>query len=436
MTHTTRVLASVGVFATAALVITGCSTDAGNGGGDGEKNDTLRYMSYWTEGEPTSDIMKEAFDAFTEETGIKVDVTWQGRDLPNVLTPLLTSSTPTVDMVDFGCAAVGSSLVPTGKAADLSSVLGEEVPGEGKTVEETLAADALATGQFDGSTYCLPFEMTSNFDIWYNAAEHPDWAENAPTTWSEFMDLVGETGEGSVALDGTIQPYATAWYINLAVSATGKGGLLEAAQDKTGKAFEAPEFLAAAEAAAELTETGAFTPGFEASKFPAIQQKWANNDASFILNGSWLPAEVAPYAAEGFEYSSFPFPALEKGDIQPMQIDTIGFSAIEGAAGVDNAKKFMAFFLQKGYQDKIGQIAVPARTDATVIDSLASVQAALANPDVVKIASNDGTGSAVPAWNQEVFDPLAQKLVLGELAPKDFISQLVQKQKEWYDLQG
>lgn len=435
MTHNTRVLASVGVFATAALVITGCSSDAGNGGGDAE-NDTLRYMSYWTEGEPTSDVMKEAFDAFTEETGIKVDVTWQGRDLPSVLTPLLTSSNPTVDMVDFGCAAVGSTLVSTQKAADLSSVLGEEVPGEGKTVEETLSADALATGQFDGSTYCMPFEMTSNFDIWYNAAEHPDLADDAPATWDEFMDLVGETGKGSVALDGTIQPYADAWFINLAVSATGKGGLLAAAQDKTGKAFEAPEFLAAAEAAYQLQETGAFTDGFAASKFPAIQQKWANNDAAFILNGSWLPAEVAPYAAEGFEYASFPFPALASGDIQPMQIDTIGFSAIEGSAGVDNAKKFMAFFLQKGYQDKIGQLAVPARTDAEVVDSLAGVQAALANPDVVKIAANDGYTSGIPGWGVEVFEPLAQKLVLGELAPKDFIAQLVEQQKAWYDLQG
>lgn len=436
MTHTTRVLASVGVFATAALVITGCSTDAGNGGGNGEKNDTLRYMSYWTEGEPTSDILQEAFDAFTEETGIKVDVTWQGRDLPSILTPLLTSSNPTIDMVDMGCSSVGSVLVDSKKSADLTSVLDAEVPGEGKTVEETLASDALSTGQFDGGTYCLPFEMTSNFDIWYNAAEHPELAENAPATWDEFMDLVGETGKGSVALDGTIQPYSNAWFINLAVSAVGKGGLLEAAQDETGKAFEAPEFLAAAEAAAQLQATGAFTDGFAASKFPAIQQKWANNDAAFILNGSWLPAEVAPYAAEGFEYSSFPFPALAEGDIQPMQIDTIGFSAIEGAAGVDNAKEFMAFFLQKGYQDKIGQIAVPARTDADVVDSLASVQAALANPDVVKIAANDGYGPAIAGWGPEVFEPLAQKLVLGELAPKDFISQLVQKQKEWYELQG
>ena len=216
MKHTTRVIASVGAVAAAALVVSGCSTDAGDGG---DSADTLRYMSYWTEGEPTSDIMKEAFAAFTEETGIEVDVTWQGRDLPNVLTPLLTSSNPTVDMVDFGCAGIGGSIVDAGKAADLTSVLELEVPGEDKTVEELLSADALATGQFDGTTYCLPFELTSNFDIWYNAAEHPDLGANVPTTWDDFMALVQETGKGSVALDGTIQPYADAWFINLAISA-------------------------------------------------------------------------------------------------------------------------------------------------------------------------------------------------------------------------
>lgn len=434
MKHTTRVIASVGAVAVAALVVSGCSTDAGDGGG--EKVDTLRYMSYWTEGEPTSDIMKEAFAAFTEETGIEVDVTWQGRDLPNVLTPLLTSSNPTVDMVDFGCAGIGATLVDSGKGADLTSVLGEKVPGEDKTVEETVSADALATGQFDGKTYCLPFELTSNFDLWYNAAEHPDLATDVPQTWDDFMALVEETGKGSVALDGTIQPYADAWFINLAISAAGKGGLFEAASDETGKAWEAPEFLAAAEAAAQLVEAGAFTDGFDSSKFPAIQQKWANNEASFILNGSWLPAEVAPYAAEGFEYDSFPFPAIDEDGIRPMQIDSIGFAAIEGSAGVDAAKQFMAFFLQKGYQDKIGQIAVPARTDADVVDSLASVQASLADPDVVKVAANDGYSSGIPGWGVEVFEPLAQKLVLGELAPKDFIAQLAEQQKSWYELQG
>lgn len=435
MKHTTRVIASVGAIAAAALVVSGCSTDSGDGGG-GEKVDTLRYMSYWTEGEPTSDIMKEAFAAFTEETGIEVDVTWQGRDLPSVITPLLTTSNPTIDMVDMGCAGVGSAIVEAGKGADLTDVLGAEVPGEGKTVEETLSADALATGQFEGKTYCLPFELTSNFDMWYNAAEHPDLADNIPVTWDEFMALVEQTGKGSVALDGTIQPYADAWFINLAISAVGKGGVLEAASDETGDAWKEPEFLAAAEAAAQLVEAGAFTDGFASSKFPAIQQKWANNEAAFILNGSWLPAEVAPYAAEGFEYASFPFPAIDEDGIRPMQIDSIGFTAIEGAAGVEAAKQFMAFFLQKGYQDKIGQIAVPARTDATVVDSLAGVQEALADPDVVKVAANDGYSSGIPGWGVEVFEPLAQKLVLGELAPKDFIAQLSQQQKDWYELQG
>lgn len=434
MTRTTRALAGAGAIAAVAIVISGCSTNTGNDGG--EANNTLRYLSNWTEGEPTAAIMQEAFDAFTEETGIEVEVTWQGRDVPNVLVPQLATSNPKIDMVDMACASVGDVLVSSGKAADLSSVLKDEVPGDdGATVEELLSPDAVATGQFDGTTNCLPFEITSNFDIWYNAAEHPDLADAPPATWEEFMQLVDEAGKGSVALDGTIASYTDAWYINLAVSGAGAGGLLEAASDETGEAFQAPEFLAAAEAVSELASTGAFTEGYAASKFPALQQKWANNDAAFILNGSWLPAEVAPYAAEGAEFRSFPFPALDEDAIQPMQIDSIGFAAIEGSAGSENAKKFMSFFLQKGYQDEIGQIAVPARTDAEVVESLSNVQAALASPDVVKIPANDGL-LAIPNWGGEVFSPLSQKLVFGELAPKDFIEQLVQKQKEWYEQQG
>src|SRR5690606_25045079 len=127
-----------------------------------------------------------------------------------------------------------------------------------------------------------------------------------------------------------------AWYLNLAVSAAGKGGVYEAAADKTGEAFKAPEFLRAAKAVKQLVDGGYFAEGYAASKFPAIQQKWANNEAQFILNGSWLPAEVAPYAATDFEYASMPFPAIEEGATRPMQIDSIGFAAIEGSANVEN----------------------------------------------------------------------------------------------------
>lgn len=434
MSRFTRKSAAVGVIAAAALIFSGCSS--GEGGGAGGDSNTLRYMSYWTDGEPTSDIMKEAFADFTEETGIDVEVTWQGRDLPEVLTPVLAASSPTVDMIDFGCAALNGQVSAFGKAADLSSVLDAEVPGADGTVKDIVSADALKTGVLDGTQYCLPFEMTSNFDIWVNNATNPGIADAPPETWDEFKALLDEAGPGSIALDGTIAPYAQAWYLNLAVSAAGAEGVLDAALDKTGEAFNDPAFLQAAEVVEDLVNEGHFADGYAASKFPAIQQKWANNDAQFLLNGSWIPAEVAPYAAEGFEYASFPFPAIDEDGVRPMQIDTIGFAAIEGAANTENAKKFMSFFLQSKYQDQIGQIAVPAVTDADIIDSLAYVQRALADESVVKIAANDGTAAAIPGWGQDVFDPLAQKLALGDISADDFISELVSKSKAFWDLQG
>ncbi|WP_368498151.1 ABC transporter substrate-binding protein [Herbiconiux sp. A18JL235] len=430
MIRKTRTLGVIATLGAGALVLSGCAT---NDGGGAAESKVLNYESYWTEGEPTAEILKEAAADFEESTGVTVNIQWKGRDLPATLAPLLSSSNPDVDIVDMACPSVQANLDATGNAADLSSVLEATIPGEEMTVGESMSEAVVATGQEDGRTFCLPYEVLSDSDFWFNAARFPDLVESPPTTWDEFDAILAEQGKGALALDGTIGGYAAYYFINFAVSAGGKGAYLEAAGDETGQSFiDDPVYLEAAKKVQELVDSGAFADGYTESKFPAIQQKWANDESDFLLVGSWIPSEVAPYAAEGFEYSSFPFPALAEGDARAMTLDSIGFGVLEKAPNVENAKKFIEFFAQKKYQDEIGQIAVPVRSDASVADNLASVQKALNDSDVVKIAYEDGAAAAYPTWAQDVGDPFTQKLVLGELSAEEFITQIAEASKNFW----
>ncbi len=50
-------------------------------GGDAATSDiTLTYWSMWNSTEPQAIAIQEAIDAYTAETGIKVEVQWNGRD--------------------------------------------------------------------------------------------------------------------------------------------------------------------------------------------------------------------------------------------------------------------------------------------------------------------------------------------------------------------
>ena len=57
----------------------------------------LTYWSMWNNTEPQAKVIKEAIDAYTAETGIKVNVEWKGRDLGTVLQSALEAG----EKIDF-----------------------------------------------------------------------------------------------------------------------------------------------------------------------------------------------------------------------------------------------------------------------------------------------------------------------------------------------
>src|SRR5690606_25604692 len=139
------------------------------------------------------------------------------------------------------------------------------------------------------------------------------------------------------------------------------------------------------------------------SKFPAMQQKWSNDESGFIINGSWLPTEVEPYANPDFEYRSFPFPAVADGLPQVGQLSSIGFLALEASDNVENAKKFMSFFLQHHYQEEIGQLTLPARPDVDTTENLADMNLMLNDPEMQFVDNQDGVARDHNDWNDKVF---------------------------------
>src|SRR5699024_3168499 len=116
----------------AALALAGCS-GGDSGGGDG----TVTYWSQWEEGEPQAEILQDAIDDFTDETGIEVEVEWQGRQIMQKVQPLLRSG-DVADVVDASSNDIRATLVRADQARDLGDLFATQVPGEDTAVEEAL----------------------------------------------------------------------------------------------------------------------------------------------------------------------------------------------------------------------------------------------------------------------------------------------------------
>jgi raffinose/stachyose/melibiose transport system substrate-binding protein len=185
-----------------------------------------------------------------------------------------------------------------------------------------------------------------------------------------------------------------------------------------------------------LIKGGDFVDGYNGSKFPAIQQKWAAGEADFLLMGTWAPSETGPSAKAGFQYRSFPLPGATAVGEQAQDIALFGFGVPSKAKHKDAAQKFIAYFLNK---ERISGLSAQAknitvRTDVPAPAELADAQKALdANPAVVTL---DGVKNTKAEWYTKVFQPANNAFITGRSSAEDFTSKLKSDSAAFWKLQG
>ncbi|MEV6055110.1 extracellular solute-binding protein [Streptomyces sp. NPDC052107] len=413
------------------LTTAGCSGGSGGTGGSAGARE-LTYWSMWKEGEPAQIALQASIDQFTKRTGIKVNVQWQGRDVLTKLQPTLTGH-PAADVFDRNLAQVKSMMVPTGTASDLSGLLGSKIPGEQATIADVVPPAYRTLGQANGKQVILPYNVVAT-SIWYNAARFPKLSSAAPTTWSAFQKLLDKqkaAGKAPLALDADIPDYNAYWYTSLVVSRLGAGSFHKAAGDKTGATWDQPGYLQTAQQVEKLAKGGYFAEGYKASKFPAIQQKWAANKADFIIMGSWLPSEAASYAANGFKYASFPIPGTGSAP-SPVPATCYGWVVPSKAQHKSEAEKFISFMYGKQQMQALADktSTISARQDVEPVPAVAGAAASLKANGTYETA--DAVNEDYAEWWTKVFEPLDDKLITGGINASSFISQLKSQSVDYW----
>ncbi|QUW19358.1 ABC transporter substrate-binding protein [Agrococcus sp. Marseille-Q4369] len=186
--RTRRVTTAIAALGVAALALTACGPSVGASSADAATEvdwasiEPAESITFWTNHPGGSqEIERQLVDAFTEETGIEVEIVTAGANYEEVSQRFQTAQTSgdVGDLVIMSDATWFTNYV-NGSLLALDDVL-EAAGGDASTYNATLFDDYL----YEGAHYAVPYSRSTT--IYYYNKDHYAAAgiAEAPTTWDE-----------------------------------------------------------------------------------------------------------------------------------------------------------------------------------------------------------------------------------------------------------
>ena len=278
--------------------------------GGSKKSDevTLVYWSMWNEAEPQGQILARAAEAFTSETGIKMDINFNGRDIRMTLQPALDAG-EVIDIFDEDIDRVNS--VWGNYLLSLDQYVTKSYSTTGGQPFSAVVNNTLMTlvkQMGGGSTKTVPYQpfvftMMYNKDIFNQAG-----ITTLPKTWDEFLTVCAKLKAidiPAITVDDAYMACLVGYTLDRLV------GMDATMRMVTNKDFSSPAVLRFGQLWENLARNGYVHPNAAANVWPAGQvNEFAQGRAAMYLNGTWLPNEIKGNAPN-FNWGSFAFPAIE-----------------------------------------------------------------------------------------------------------------------------
>ena len=305
------------------------------------------------------EMWQEVCDAFTEETGIKVQLVTD-KMLEDVIGPAIKAGN-SPDYVHLALGremALPETLIKDEALTEVTDVMDMTIPGEDAKVSEKVLPAFLGSSKTnpygDDRIFLAPM-FNNPCGLFYNAGFFEEKGWEFPSTWDEMWELA----EKAEAEDVSLFCYATHGYLQefffSLVYAVGGDELFNAVTNYEEGVWETEGGRQVLEIMAKLAQhTHKDVPAQDNGQdFLKNQQLILDNQALIIPNGPWIVGEMAD-APKGdeFKWAMAPIPAAKEGG------DRYALSWAEqcwipaSAAHPDEAKQFMAFM----YSDRAQEI--------------------------------------------------------------------------------
>ena len=386
-------------------------------------DDTLVYWSMWESTEPQGQAIQEAVDAYTAETGVKVDLQFKGRTgNREALQPALDGGTQ-IDIFDEDIDRVNSMYAKY--LLDLEDLV-KESGYEDTAIPGLMSACRDAGG---GTLKTIPYQPNV-FAFFYNKDLFEQaGVEKEPTTWAEFLDVCQKLKDAGITPMTMDDAYATSVIGYHLARLVGEEKVVEIVTE--GK-WDDPAVLQMAQDIEELAKNGYYSEMVGSNVWPAGQNtELALGTAAMYLNGFWLPNEVKDMAGEDFKWGCFAYPELENG---ANGIETNNFGAQVFGINKDTKMPKEAFDLVKfittgEYDAKLAEMSVGIPADTTNAEWPAMVECA---KPVIEQSTGRFTWAAGVETNVDMTPVIKEnfiKLMAGSLTADEFVAAMQEAAK-------
>lgn len=367
------VLLCAAMVATMAVGCGGKKTDGDSGSSKG--GDKLVYWAMWSEDEPQAKVIKDAIAKYTEDTGVKVDVQFKGRNGQREgLQPALDAK-QNIDLFDEDVNRVNGTW---GKyLMDLEDMAKDYEAEHGNETLFKIARNAYGqTHDGDDTLHTIPYQP-SIFGFFYNKTLFDKaGVEGVPTTWEEMDAACAKLKEAGITPITADDAYMTSFIGMHLARYIGQDGVKslvtgEASNDVT-VTWDEPKVLAAAESFADFADKGYFSKNIATNKYPAGQnQEFAPGEAAIVICGSWLPNEAKESVADDLEWGYFNYPSVPDGtdDSTANNIANQVFAINKDSKMADEAFELITYITTGEFDKKMTEEAlciptVKANSDA------------------------------------------------------------------------
>ena len=331
---------------------------------------TLVYWPMWSETEPQGKVISEAAAAYTEKTGVEVEINWAGgRDTRKTLTPALDAG-EVIDIFDEDVERVngtwGKYTMDIQALYDASALKGKQ--------NATLIKLAQDLG--GGKLHSVPYQPSTFVTMYNKGAFDKAGIKAVPKTWDEFMaacEALKKTGYIPLTVDDAYMAALFGYMMDRVVG------------DETTKAvaagdFSNPAVLETAKVLEDMIKKGYIDPRAAGNAYPAGQSNIADGSVAMYLNGTWLPNEIKKETPADFKWGSFAFPgAIKQGGDGPeaSQFGAQCFAINKDTKHPQEAFDFIEFMTSGEWDQKLATetLGVPMANDAKWPDALAEAKA-------------------------------------------------------------
>ena len=272
----------------------------------------LVYWTMWNEAEPQGTVIAEAVAAFTKETGIEVELNFNGREIRKTLQPALDAG-ETIDVFDEDIERVLNTwenyLLPLDEYAAKTYSTTDGKPYN-TMINKTLYNLAKELG--GGSVKNIPYQPSAFVTLYNKDLFDKAGITDTPKTWEEFLtacEKLKAIGIPAITVDDAYMACFFGYNMDRLV------GEQETLNMVNTKDFTGPQVLEFGKIWENMAKKGYISAKVASNIWPAGQvEEMAVGKGAMYLNGTWLPNEIKAQAPD-LKWGAFAWPAMsEKGD--------------------------------------------------------------------------------------------------------------------------